>query len=1442
MKKITLLIALLVCSVGFGQSTVSSLGGDDNPVYVQQRTSNQNISIENNSNSDIVSNAPGAIRVVIPRQQDQTLLKNTENTSSYLTGVFNYSDYMANGNVPNTRAVSSNRRTVVVNSNRNSGVIDTYTDLATFNANVAGGLTSEDFGGGLPGGGISACGPIINSTGDGTCFLAGEIVDGFDLTASNGTDVVYIGAGAIGNVSTLVGANSFPEITIITFTGDPVFEVAHDIWNNSDVDTDYRVYNPGGGLIQSFNLNNTVQTENFFGIISPVEIGHIEIEGLNASGELFGNFLFTAPGGGGGGCGTTLANYTNTDAGGGPTSQDFEAGNDAFDNQAADDFVVPGAGDAFICQIDILGTGAGLPVDPASEVVMYIYDDAAGLPGTLLYTESFPGPATDPGGTGSFTISPTAAPDLTGGVTYWLSIQAQMDFGVGGQWFWNQSADGNGNPWAWQNPLDGFGTGCVVWTDGNVCLAIPGPDLAMDISFQEAGGGGGGGPCTEENPNDFTFENGLNCSSNSAFQTANDLTVAADEDFTLDQITASIFANGGITLVDVLYYDDAAGLPGAVIGSEAGIVPSSQAVIGSNFGFDVNEIVVDVTPFIFGGQAGVPTTYWVELSVTDGGATGSVFWVVTSSTAIGNASAIFNAGWGIFDPLLDGVYIWSGNCGPIGGGGACTSVTYDATGLPLDIDPGGTSTADCVGAPNLYPVDVTGVGTIGTGSNIDNVTINITHTWDGDLDISLVSPAGTELLLSGGNGGSGDNYTNTVFMDGGADITAGSPPFTGTFEPEGGTFAAAFDTEAITGIWNLKICDNAGGDTGTVDTFSITICSPPIPDNDLCVDAIPIACGDVVVSDTLTNTDTGGNPAPDEWYSFTGSGTPQVVTLSLCDGGTDYDSYLRVFDACGGNQIAFNDDFCGLQSQLSFASDGTSTYYIMVEGFASNAGNFSLEVTCVDPPVNDECTGALAMNCGDTVVGETITATFDAGAPICTTNISAPGVWYVFTDTTGLVTDYTLSLCDGGTDYDSKLTVYTGNCGALVCVTDNDDTCGLNAEVQWQGDGLSTYYILVHGFGSSVGNFSLALSCAPVPPPNDMIVNSIDVDEIGFPYTDPAVAMPAATTENGTPAGCDNAGAKGVWYNFVPEGDGFATAEIITPGGASTLFSVNNGPLAGDYVAVPGDFGGAIPNTPLTEDTALVLDNDTTGDPNDACDPILNGASLAGKIAVIRRGSCEFGFKALSAQNEGAIAVIVVNNVPGDPIVMGGGADGDAVTIPVVMVFDVDGEPIISELEGGGTVNVSISSNPAGFSHVSFYTAPDENAIETDLTLVDFNGNQCVPGTSAIIPTTAGQAYYVYVANGAITDIVIDGENLGADDNAIQGFTYYPNPTDGILNLNSIENIDDVAIYNLLGQQVLNQTIRATSVELNVSTLTVGAYIMKVSVNGQIGTYKIIKR
>ena len=61
---------------------------------------------------------------------------------------------------------------------------------------------------------------------------------------------------------------------------------------------------------------------------------------------------------------------------------------------------------------------------------------------------------------------------------------------------------------------------------------------------------------------------------------------------------------------------NANGLPGEVIGEVIGATIVSQAVIGENFGFDVNEIVLSVPEFTFEGQPGAETSYWIELSVT----------------------------------------------------------------------------------------------------------------------------------------------------------------------------------------------------------------------------------------------------------------------------------------------------------------------------------------------------------------------------------------------------------------------------------------------------------------------------------------------------------------------------------------------------------------------------------------------------------------------------------------------------------------------------------------------------------------------------------------------------------------------------------------------------------------------------------------------------------
>lgn len=81
----------------------------------------------------------------------------------------------------------------------------------------------------------------------------------------------------------------------------------------------------------------------------------------------------------------------------------------------------------------------------------------------------------------------------------------------------------------------------------------------------------------------------------------------------------------------------------------------------------------------------------------------------------------------------------------------------------------------------------------------------------------------------------------------------------------------------------------------------------------------------------------------------------------------------------------------------------------------------------------------------------------------------------------------------------------------------------------------------------------------------------------------------------------------------------------------------------------------------------VVAVNDGVGDRADGCQvPFANGARLAGRIALIERGTCTFVEKVAHAQAHGAVAAVIVNNEEGVPPAMGG--DAPAITIPAVMV------------------------------------------------------------------------------------------------------------------------------------------------------------------------------
>ena len=152
----------------------------------------------------------------------------------------------------------------------------------------------------------------------------------------------------------------------------------------------------------------------------------------------------------------------------------------------------------------------------------------------------------------------------------------------------------------------------------------------------------------------------------------------------------------------------------------------------------------------------------------------------------------------------------------------------------------------------------------------------------------------------------------------------------------------------------------------------------------------------------------------------------------------------------------------------------------------------------------------------------------------------------------------------------------------------------------------------------------------------------------------------------------------------------FANAQIIVRGVSPAVIANNYDftwadPGGGDW-ACP-DFNVA--NT-FVEDTLMMVEDGTAGlNPQgnpisqEGCNPLIN--DLTGKIAVCYRNTCQFGTKALNAQNAGAVGIIIINRDP-EAIGMAGGDDGTAVTIPVVMLSSDDGATLVNEMANSDVV------------------------------------------------------------------------------------------------------------------------------------------------------------
>lgn len=194
----------------------------------------------------------------------------------------------------------------------------------------------------------------------------------------------------------------------------------------------------------------------------------------------------------------------------------------------------------------------------------------------------------------------------------------------------------------------------------------------------------------------------------------------------------------------------------------------------------------------------------VAIAATAEDADGTVAKVTFSlpdGTTVEDTTAPYTAAWDS-TTVADGIYTISATATDNLGGTStaasvsvevsnateCVDDTFSATNLPVAIPdnfPGGLTSSISIGAP----------GTVGTLA----LSLNITHSWRGDLRVILSSPSGQQYTVADRTGGSADNLVITNLE---------IPAFVGA---------------SVAGPWSLKVIDTAGSDTGSLVSWSLTV-------------------------------------------------------------------------------------------------------------------------------------------------------------------------------------------------------------------------------------------------------------------------------------------------------------------------------------------------------------------------------------------------------------------------------------------------------------------------------------------------------------------------------------------------------------------------------------------------------------------------------------------
>lgn len=315
----------------------------------------------------------------------------------------------------------------------------------------------------------------------------------------------------------------------------------------------------------------------------------------------------------------------------------------------------------------------------------------------------------------------------------------------------------------------------------------------------------------------------------------------------------------------------------------------------------------------------------------------------------------------------------------------------------------------------------------------------------------------------------------------------------------------------------------------------------------------------------------------------------------------------------------------------------------------------------------------------------------------------------------------------------------------------------------------------------------------------------------------------------------------------------------------------------GEYETVDFDvedqnWGGSL-NASLT--ASLIHVDDQV---NQSCEP--TSYELSGSIALIKRGACQFGLKALNAENAGAVAVIIYNNNnSGQPLGLGAGDDSDDVTIPVFSISGADGNDIVDFIESAGnfyatlnsdnlTISISSPSFVSGgttrfispLMDLTYHESPilsfntwfqnigDENSEDSllvrlsngiETVLIDYrtaesSGSEWVihdVSVNGFIELTNQmqiivEAHSQYNLEAGFDNFLITSSNMNVASHDPSFINIYPNPSlDGVIQLDARDH-STLLVYDISGGLLFEKHVSKGLNKLDLSFLASGTYLI----------------